>query len=349
MRRDAKGEWRSSRSGRHENASVQKGNSVQPFHFPTQAKTRLECATRPYGGEIPINGDPNTYKFTGKERDTESGLDNFGKRYDASNLGRFMTPDSFYKDAHVSDPQSWNEYVYARDNPLRYVDPTGEAADVSATCTTDAHGATTCNVSITANIAIYAMPGSGITPGQLSNAASTIQSSIQNAFSGSFTTQNGVTYNVTAQVSVSVANSQDAAMQSGAKNVIGLSNGPASATADSIVNPRVLSPTAGIRGIDTGVWNINSLGNDIAAHEFTHLLGVGDRGKGELVLSNTDFLNNSQIPHTATDRDFNWGIREAVRAVNLHLGSIQEQSLGWPVQNPFTRRETVGAPWLWWK
>jgi RHS repeat-associated protein len=37
------------------------------------------------------------HKFTGKERDTESGLDNFGKRYDASSMGRFMTPDAFYK------------------------------------------------------------------------------------------------------------------------------------------------------------------------------------------------------------------------------------------------------------
>lgn len=35
----------------------------------------------------------NAYKFTGKERDTESGLDNFGARYDASSMGRFMTPD----------------------------------------------------------------------------------------------------------------------------------------------------------------------------------------------------------------------------------------------------------------
>jgi len=32
------------------------------------------------------------YRFTGKERDTESGLDNFIARYDSSNLGRFMTP-----------------------------------------------------------------------------------------------------------------------------------------------------------------------------------------------------------------------------------------------------------------
>ncbi len=34
-----------------------------------------------------------TQKFTGKERDSESGLDNFGARYDSSQYGRFMTPD----------------------------------------------------------------------------------------------------------------------------------------------------------------------------------------------------------------------------------------------------------------
>ncbi len=33
------------------------------------------------------------YKFTGKERDAESGLDYFGARYYASSMGRFMSPD----------------------------------------------------------------------------------------------------------------------------------------------------------------------------------------------------------------------------------------------------------------
>ena len=33
------------------------------------------------------------YKFTGKERDVESGLNYFGARYYASNMGRFMSPD----------------------------------------------------------------------------------------------------------------------------------------------------------------------------------------------------------------------------------------------------------------
>ena len=35
-------------------------------------------------------------KLTGTERDTESCLDNFGARYDASSRGRFVTPDHAY-------------------------------------------------------------------------------------------------------------------------------------------------------------------------------------------------------------------------------------------------------------
>jgi len=39
---------------------------------------------------------PQHYKFTGNERDSESNLDNFGKRYDSSSLGRFMSPDPIF-------------------------------------------------------------------------------------------------------------------------------------------------------------------------------------------------------------------------------------------------------------
>jgi len=45
----------------------------------------------PYGGEIPVSGsDTNHYKFTGKERDSESDLDYFGARHNASSLGRLL-------------------------------------------------------------------------------------------------------------------------------------------------------------------------------------------------------------------------------------------------------------------
>jgi RHS repeat-associated protein len=68
----------------------------------------------------------NRYKFTGKERDSESGLDNFGARYDSSQYGRFMTPDPLMiMKQKFTDPQRWNMYSYTRNNPLRFTDPTG--------------------------------------------------------------------------------------------------------------------------------------------------------------------------------------------------------------------------------
>jgi RHS repeat-associated protein len=73
---------------------------------------------------------PLTHKFTGKERDSESGLDNFGLRYMGSNLGRFMSPDSIANDWELRNPQTWNRYAYARNNPLIYVDPDGAAVEL---------------------------------------------------------------------------------------------------------------------------------------------------------------------------------------------------------------------------
>jgi RHS repeat-associated protein len=69
----------------------------------------------------------NPSRYTGKERDTESGLDYFGARYYGSSMGRFMSPDPvgiFVAD--VTNPQSWNLYSYVMNNPLKFIDPSGE-------------------------------------------------------------------------------------------------------------------------------------------------------------------------------------------------------------------------------
>ena len=68
--------------------------------------------------------------FTGKERDRESGNDDFGARYYASSMGRWLSPDWSAKAepvpyATVGDPQSLNLYAYVRNNPLRGVDADG--------------------------------------------------------------------------------------------------------------------------------------------------------------------------------------------------------------------------------
>jgi RHS repeat-associated protein len=70
-------------------------------------------------------GDISPLHFTGKERDTESGLDNFGARYNASSMGRFMSPDPSNWGAINESPQTWNAYSYVANNPLNATDPDG--------------------------------------------------------------------------------------------------------------------------------------------------------------------------------------------------------------------------------
>jgi RHS repeat-associated protein len=69
-------------------------------------------------------------RFTGKERDTESGNDYFRARYYASSMGRFMSPDDG-TDQRSSDPQSLNRYSYVHNNPLRNVDPFGHSTQTA--------------------------------------------------------------------------------------------------------------------------------------------------------------------------------------------------------------------------
>ncbi len=82
----------------------------------------------PYGQEINPQATTNNYKFTGKERDSESGLDHFQFRSYSSTMGRWMSPDPsqlYYADP--ANPQSLNLYSYVLNNPLKFIDPDGLA------------------------------------------------------------------------------------------------------------------------------------------------------------------------------------------------------------------------------
>jgi RHS repeat-associated protein len=71
-------------------------------------------------------GDAVRQKFASKERDAETGLDYFEARYYASAQGRFTSVDPIQlTKARLADPQTMNLYVYARNNPLAYIDPSG--------------------------------------------------------------------------------------------------------------------------------------------------------------------------------------------------------------------------------
>jgi RHS repeat-associated protein len=84
----------------------------------------------PFGEEYNPQVTNNHYKFTGKERDTESSLDYFGERYYSNGVGRFITPDWAAKAtavpyAELVDPQSLNLYSYVRNRPTVMVDADG--------------------------------------------------------------------------------------------------------------------------------------------------------------------------------------------------------------------------------
>ena len=83
------------------------------------------CATNPGVGA----GQPR--KFTGKERDQETGLDYFGARYYGSKMGRFTTVDPVVNiKASLLNPQRWNRYSYSLNSPIRFNDPDGREVPV---------------------------------------------------------------------------------------------------------------------------------------------------------------------------------------------------------------------------
>lgn len=68
------------------------------------------------------NADPNDkYKFTEKERDTETNLDYFGARYFDSQISRWLSVDPL-----ADKYPGWSPYNYTLNNPLRMVDPNGK-------------------------------------------------------------------------------------------------------------------------------------------------------------------------------------------------------------------------------
>jgi len=85
----------------------------------------------PWGGELQfVNNLDNHYKFTGKERDSESGLDYFGARYYSNGLGRFVSADwsatpEAVPYADFGDPQSLNLFTYVRNIPTTKIDADG--------------------------------------------------------------------------------------------------------------------------------------------------------------------------------------------------------------------------------
>jgi len=87
------------------------------------------AAHDPYGGiqKTWTSGYDPALKFSGKERDTESGLDYFGARYYDHSLYRFLSVDPVTTHiGYLSQTHAWNLYVYCGSNPLINIDQSGK-------------------------------------------------------------------------------------------------------------------------------------------------------------------------------------------------------------------------------
>jgi RHS repeat-associated protein len=96
---------------------------------------KAESDYYPWGGELQfVNNDSNHYKFTGKERDSETQLDYFGARHYSNGLARWISADWSPTPipvpyADFNNPQSLNLYGFVGGNPASKADPDGHADD----------------------------------------------------------------------------------------------------------------------------------------------------------------------------------------------------------------------------
>jgi len=237
--------------------------SISKDHLgSTRLMTRLDKSVYdsldflPFGEQL-VGDTGTTHKFTGKERDSESGLDNLGARYDSSNLGRFMSPDPLMASATVYDPRTWNRYTYALNNPLRFIDPDGMKEVTAEECKKDPN----C-VTVKVNV-IYdpnANGGKGLTDDQKKALDAQMQKAKDQY--GDADIYLDVSYTTAGQD----ANGKQLGLVKDATNVIVSDSAPRGASGISQVNAEGYALT----GID-----ITKSNNGTLAHELAHQL-TGD-------------------------------------------------------------------------
>ncbi len=78
--------------------------------------------------QISTTAGLNNYGYTGEEYEAESGLLYLRARYYDPDLGRFISNDPYL--GRLEEPVTQNRYIYVRNNPLIYTDPSGNYAEL---------------------------------------------------------------------------------------------------------------------------------------------------------------------------------------------------------------------------
>jgi RHS repeat-associated protein len=103
------------------NGSVTGRRDFMPFGEELNAGTPNRTESAKYA----LASDGLRKKFTGYEKDTETGLDFAEARYYNNQHGRFTAVDPLLASGKSANPQTFNRYVYVLNNPLIFTDPSG--------------------------------------------------------------------------------------------------------------------------------------------------------------------------------------------------------------------------------
>ena len=88
----------------------------------------------PFGEVRNISGTTNIsetdFGYTGqRDYSGDFGLMDYNARFYSPTLGRFIQADEIVRDAY--NPQSWNRYSYVGNNPIKFIDPSGNRKHIS--------------------------------------------------------------------------------------------------------------------------------------------------------------------------------------------------------------------------
>ncbi|MFY0545664.1 RHS repeat-associated core domain-containing protein [Brevibacillus sp. H7] len=90
------------------------GNVVAEYQYDAWGNILSESGTM---------ASANPYRYAGYRYEEVTGLYYLNARYYDASVGRFITRDTFH--GFEDEPNSLNQYSYAHNNPVKYIDPSG--------------------------------------------------------------------------------------------------------------------------------------------------------------------------------------------------------------------------------
>lgn len=214
----------------------------------------------PYGADrvFQTQGTPvdNRFDYTNKEQDDESGLSYFEARYMSTDLGRFISEDPWEGD--YSDPQSLNKYAYARNNPIKFVDPDGQKFSL-----------TSLNKVLGATVSVQKFIGDSLTFGQYSRAVN------QASNAGAQLAVDGVSVGSVAsaagQVATATARTAIPAAANGALSAIGSGAGVGATATSQVTRTTATTGVTVYQSVsEAGVVQYVGITNNIARRAAEH-------------------------------------------------------------------------------